>query len=368
MIDNESLPGQDDVQNQGPSEQELLDAVMQNSPIIDEIDAPPLPEEEDQVPDPVESEDEEDPVEEEAVSEEEELEEEEVEEEVEDGDDTEEVSTEVPDVFTADDLDLDAKLMVKVDGEELEVSFGDLIKGYQTDSHLSKKGREISEAQKAIEEQREEKLKEVADLAQASSAMLYQTEQFYAKQYKDFEDQVAKARADGDTYELGELKDKREQAQANYWNARQRREGIVKQVQEESQKRQEELWQQQIGHFQEEIPNLIPDFNEDIALKIREFAIQEGINPEALDQITDPIVVKFVDDYRRLKQGVKKGAAKRKKLPTKKSIPNKKAASVQQKRAAKEQSVRDRALTEDASRDDQMAFLKQYASKSLSNT
>ena len=37
MIDNESLPVSDDVQDQGPSEQELLDAVMQNSPIMDEV-------------------------------------------------------------------------------------------------------------------------------------------------------------------------------------------------------------------------------------------------------------------------------------------------------------------------------------------
>ena len=65
----DTLPVQDDISNTGPSEQELLDAVMANSPIMEEIDAPPLPEEEDQVQDPVDAEDDEDPVEEEAVSE-----------------------------------------------------------------------------------------------------------------------------------------------------------------------------------------------------------------------------------------------------------------------------------------------------------
>ena len=66
------------------------------------------------------------------------------------------------------------------------------------------------------------------------------------------------------------------------------------------------------GVFPYEIPNMIPDFDEKVAQDIRSFAIEEGINPDVLDQITDPVIVKFVDDYRRLKQGVKKGAAKRK--------------------------------------------------------
>ena len=57
----ESLPVTDDVQatDQGQTEQDLLDAVMRNSPIMDEI-APPLPKEEALEADPAET-DEEDP-------------------------------------------------------------------------------------------------------------------------------------------------------------------------------------------------------------------------------------------------------------------------------------------------------------------
>ena len=122
MIGNESLPAQtDDVQDQGPSEQELLDAVMRNSPIMDEA-AVPLPNEEIEVMDPEESEAE-DPDSEEAVSEEEE-EVETDEEEVEGEDAADEAATDEPEVYTSEDLDLDAKVKVKVDGEELDVSFG----------------------------------------------------------------------------------------------------------------------------------------------------------------------------------------------------------------------------------------------------
>ena len=149
MIDNETLPGMDDVQNQDQTEQDLLDAVMANSPIMDEV-AVPLPEEEISDVDPEESADEDPEEVEEAVSEDDEEEyEEEVEEDA-DEDAADEAATQDSDVFTADDLDLDAKVMVKIDGEEQEVSFGDLLKGYQTDAHLSKQGRELGEARKGF--------------------------------------------------------------------------------------------------------------------------------------------------------------------------------------------------------------------------
>ena len=55
-----------------------------------------------------------------------------------------------------------------------------------------------------------------------------------------------------------------------------------------------------------------------------EFAIEEGIDPEILDTVVDPVLIKFVDDYRRLKQGVTQGTAKRKNVKVRKA-PVKKA-------------------------------------------
>ena len=364
MIDNESLPVSDDVQSQGPSEQELLDAVMQNSPIMDELEVP-LPAEEKTVEDPEESVDVEDPDTEEAVSEEETEESEETTEEVADEDAPEEGATQEAEVLTAEELDLDAKVMVKVDGAEAEVSFGDLLKGYQTDAHLSKKGREIGEAQKALEEERTNKLAEVENLAQATAAMLSGTEQSFAKEYHDLEAKIEKARKEGDTFEVNELKDKREQVQKNYWGAKNQKDQLIAAVQKQKQEVEAKAWSEQIDHFQKEIPNLIPDFNDKVADSIRTFALEEGIAPEVLNQITDPKIVKFVDDYRRLKQGLNKGAAKRKVIPAKKALPTKKAPPATKKAADKEKMVKARAFKENASQDDQMDFLRQYASKSL---
>ena len=352
---------------QGPTEQELLDAVMRSSPIMDEI-GEPLPVEEEIVQDPAESE-EEDPESEEEVVSDDEVEEEE--EEAEEEDAADEAATDESDVFTSEDLDLDAQVRVKIDGEEMDVSFGDLIKGYQTDSHLSKKGRELGEAQKVFEEERAAKMKDIDTIAQASAQMLVGAEQSYAREYKELEDKIEKARSDGDTYEVNELKDKREQVQKRYWDARKHREGMVEQVKKQQEEVQLKQWQDQMAIFEEKIPDLIPDFNDKMASDIREFALASpdeggaGINPDILDTILDPQIVWALNDYRKLKQGVAKGVAKRKAVPAKKAVPTKKSAPPKKKAADKEKMVKARAMREDSSADDQMAFLRQHASKSL---
>ena len=359
---NESLPISDDVHatdNNGQTEQDLLDAVLRNTEFLQDE---PLPVKEVPEVDPVESE--EDPESEEAVSEEVEEEVEEHEEEEVEGDAAEEAATE-SDIFSTDDLDLDAKVAVKIDGADTEVSFGDLIKGYSTEQSLSKKGRELGEARKALDEERAEKLGELDNIAAASNALLLTSEQALAKQYSDLEAQIDKARKEDDSFTLGELKDKREQVQKEYWGQRNKREQLQAAVVKQKQEQEAKVWQEQINHFHQEIPNLIPDFDEKIAENIRAFAIDEGINPDILNQITDPKIVKFVDDYRRLKTGVNKGVAKRKAIPTKKAVPTKKAKSPSTKAQNAEKMVKARAFKENASADDQMAFLRQHASRTL---
>ncbi len=353
----------DDMSNSGPSEQELLDAVMRNSPLMEE-EGIPLPEGETSEEDPVESGQEEDPIPEEVVSEDKEEEVEDSLEEDEGEDAGEEPATQEPDVYTMEDLDLDAKVSLKIDGEEIAVAFSDLIKGYSTEQSLSKKGRELGEARKALEDERTAKLKDLEATVSVANEVMSTAEQTYSKQYHDFEAKIEKAREDGDTFELSELKDKREQAQKRYWAARNKREQMLKQATEQYQTAQQETFQQEIETFMDTIPDYIPDFNEDVAGKIRDFALEKGIPETMLESVTDPAIVKFIDDYRRLEQGVSKGSAKRKAAPTKK-VPAKKATPAKKKEADKAKMVKARAFKQDASEQDQMDFLRQYASKSL---
>jgi FtsZ-binding cell division protein ZapB len=360
---NESLPNTDDipaVASNSQTEQELLDAVLSNSSFVQES----LPDEEIPEVDSSES-DYEDPDEsDEVVNEESEEVEEEAEEEDIDEDGDEESPTQNSDVFTADDLDLDAQVVVKINGEEVPVSFSDLIKGYSTEQSLSAKGREIGEARKELEAERESKLAKITQLGQASSLILYQEEQTKASAYHELEAQIKKARDEGDTYELSELKDKREQVQSEYWEARRKREGLLGQLENQQKELEEKKWQEEIQNFNTTITEYIPDFNEEVASDIRSFALDEGLPEELIDSITDPSVVKFVNEFRKLKTGVSKGQAKRKQVVAKK-VPVKKAKPTNKKKADADSMVKARAFREDASNEDQMAFLKQLANKSL---
>ena len=196
-------------------------------------------------------------------------------------------------------------------------------------------------------------------------AMLGNVEQVHAKNYHDLEKKIQEARDSGDTFELGELKDKREQAQQKYWQARKQREGLVERVQEQKDAYEQEQLKQQLDHFQEVIPTLIPDFDDKVAMEIRDFAVERGISEALLDSVVDPSVVKFIDDFRRKENAISKGTAKRKAVPSKKALPTKKAPPAKKKAADREKMVKARAFREDASQEDQMDFLRQHASKSL---
>jgi len=351
----DSTQPDDSIATDSRTEEQLLADIVANSEFTES-----LPNEQD-VPELDTEETAEDPNAEESENEEVEEEVETEEEEATDEDDT---STQESEVYATEDLDLDAKVAIKIDGKDTEVSFSDLIKGYSTEQHLSNEGRKLGDARKQLDEEYEKKFKEINDLGQASSAVLYREEQALAKEYHDIESQIDQARKDGDTYEVNELKDKREQAQKNYWNARNGREQLVKQVQAQVQEQNTKQWNEQLESFNKAIPEMIPDFNEKTAVAIREFAIAEGIQPEVLDTIVDPVIVKFVDDYRRLKQGVTKGSAKRKATVVKKA-PVRKAKTRSQKEVDQETKIRQRAFAEDSSNEDQMAFLRGLANKSL---
>ena len=363
----DSTPTKDDsTAPDGRTQEQLLADIVSNSEFVPKEEES-LPEE--QVPevDPGESEEIEDPKEtDEPVKEEveEEAETEEVEEVVEDAD--EKSATQDTTLFTPEELDLEAKVSIKIDGQDAEVSFNDLIKGYSTEQSLSKKGRELGDARKDFEKEYQDKLAEVKEMSDTSIAILYKSEQEHAKEFHAIEEKIDKARSENNSFDLGELKDQREQIQKKYWTARREREGLQKTVAEKSKEQMQKVWDEQLKIFDETIPTLIPGFNETTAKDIREFAIKEGIDEKVLDTIIDPNIVKFVNDYRVLKQGLNKGAAKRKVTPTK-SVPVKKSKPVKQKKQDAAQALRQRALSKDSTKEDQDAFLRSLAERSLSN-
>jgi len=272
-------------------------------------------------------------------------------EEYEDEDD----STQDDDLPSEDDIDWGYKIPVKVDGKVKHLTLSELRKGFATDQHLSKKGREVSDLEKQLKEEYSEKTNQALELGTVLSTQLQQQEDLLAKNFHDLEAKIAKAREDGDTYELNELKDKRETAQKDYWSARNKREGLVGAVQTQ----QQEMFQAQVdelmGKFEEDIKTVLPDFDSEA---VRKFALDEGVPQEFLDIIMDANVVKFVDDYRRLKQKTSSGSAKRKAAPKAKGIPTKRKSTASQRKVRDQSALRDNVLSGQSDEASQLAFLK----------
>ena len=93
-------------------------------------------------------------------------------------------------------------------------------------------------------------------MSTASVAVLYKSEQEHAKEFHDLEKKIDEARKDNNTYDLGDLKDKREQKQKEYWTARKEREALQKTVAEKSQEQMTKAWNDQLNCFN--IDNSMP--------------------------------------------------------------------------------------------------------------
>ena len=352
------------------TEAELLASIMQNTDMLHEDELPPVPET-DQVEDAVE-EDLEEIVEDEEVVEEDEVETEEGEDEVEEDEEIEEgeeegEEAEAPEAELAeeDEIDWDYKIPVTIDGETQHLSLEEVRKGYATQQHLSNAGRELGEARKQIDEYRDARLAEVEAMAEATSAILGGSEQAAAQKYHEIDQEINKAREEGDTYKVQELKDQRELAQQQYWGIRQQREGVMNQVAQAKQQAEAQEWNEKVQAFHNGIIEVIPDYNEEYAANLRSFGEEVGLSEDFMLSITDPTVVKVMDDYRKLKQGVTEGAKKRAKAPVKKAPTKAKARTEKQKKASKENMTKARAFREDATEEDQMAFLRQHAQRTL---
>tara|TARA_R110000787_G_scaffold94746_3_gene197568 strand:+ start:3870 stop:4973 length:1104 start_codon:yes stop_codon:yes gene_type:complete len=272
-------------------------------------------------------------------------------EEYEDEDD----STQDDDLPDEEEVDWDYQVPVKVDGEIEYVSLSELRKGFATDQHLSKKGREVSELEKGLKEEYSAKTNQVVELGTVLHTQLQQQETVLAQEFHDLESKIDTARKNGDTYELNELKDKRETAQKEYWSARNQREGLASAVQKQQTEQLQGQVDELMARFEEDISTLVPDFDSEA---VREFALEEGVPQEFLDIIMDANVVKFVDDYRRLKQKTASGSAKRKKVSKAKGIPTKRKSTKSQREARNSQNLRDSVLSGNGDEGSELDFLK----------
>lgn len=265
---------------------------------------------------------------------------------------------------TEDEVDWDYKVPVKIDGKLEYVTLEEIRKGYATDQHLTSKGRELGELRKQVEIERNEKLADLIKIGTALHTEMTAAEDALQTEYHKITADIEKARDDGDTYAARELKEKREAVQENYWKVRNGREDKTKLVTERWQAQQTEQQASLLAKFNDDIKVAIPDFNAKVAGSIREFALKEGISEALLNSVYDATIVKLLNDYRKLKTAKDVGAMKRKEVTVTKSVPSKKGTPSTEREQQSITANRNKVLSGQGSKSDEMDFLKRISSVS----
>ena len=367
MVDQNNSTQQDDAVDNRTEEQMLTD-ILRGSEVVQHAtgdDAPPPPpqgsqpeehvlENSDEI---VSDDDLEEPIESAPATDDDESEI--VDEEVETEDNGDAEATEV-ESYALDELE-DIQVTHKIDGEEITLPLSEWIAGSATKQHLSKQGRELGEARKQLDAERSSKIGELEQLGAVVAQEIYSKETKLQTEYHKITQDIAKAEQDDDDYEIGKLSKKQKSIQQEYWDARGKREAMIAQVANQKQAILEAQFQKEMVHFNDTITDIIPDWGDDVQQDLRKFAIDKGLPEQLVDRITDPNLVKFVDEFRRLEKGVAKGAVKRN-AAVKKKVPAKKAKPDSQKKKEAKNMVKARAFKKDASKQDQVDYLKSLTS------
>lgn len=258
-------------------------------------------------------------------------------------------------VNTEDSIDWSYKVPVKVDGKEEHLTLEELRKGYATAKHLSTEGRKLGELRKEIEQEREVKLQEVINLGTLLHSQLTADEEALTKEYHTIKAEMEAAVEEGDGYTAKELKSKLTQVQKNYWDKKNAKESLEQQVGSQLAEAKERETLAKVQYFQENIGKFMPDYNQDKANQLREFALKEGIPQSVLSEVYEPAVLKMLNDYMTLKNKTSTGAQKREVAP--KTIPVKKSTPMKAQAQQQKESLRARALSEEGTRADSRAYL-----------
>jgi len=239
------------------------------------------------------------------------------------------------------ELDMTFKVPVKIDGDESEVTLDELVKGYQTNQSQTKKGQELAEQAKELKA-----VQEKSNLyEQINKDLIGQQDErdlSLLNGRKEIMDKVAAGEyVEGVDDDLATLQYKYKALEDEYTKRKGDRESLISKMDENSKEQSQSDMKEKFETFQKEIAEHIPDWSEEIAQENYKFAVEQGIPEAFVATITDPIIAKFIDDYRRLKSSASKGAIKRKKVPVKK-VPTKKPVSNKIKKKGKTNEARTR--------------------------
>jgi hypothetical protein len=241
---------------------------------------------------------------------------------------------------------MDFRVPVKIDGKQSEVTMEELVANYQTKQSQSKKGDELAEQAKVLDSTREQ-----AEIyARVNAELINREDAKDISVLEHLQKQVDKA-FEEDDYQASKLNNKLGKAKEEYSTRKTSRDNLLNGMSQQLGQQQQEQFGKQVEHFNTVVPDLIPDWSEDVAMANREFALSIGLNEQVVDTMTDPMMVKAIDNFRRLSENSSKGTAKRKQAPVKR-VPTKKPTTAKNKKSNKIDAARKNASRGRASEQD----------------
>jgi hypothetical protein len=285
----------------------------------------------------------------------------------EESDDSDEETTDEVEEGTIaeEDFDWDAKVSIKVGDKGEVVSLSDLRDLHLQKAVLSAQASDIKTAAKQLLQEREKSTQDMLAVTGVLHEELMAKENAIAVNYKQLKTEFEEAKQKGDTYLSRELRDKMAEVQEEYWTTRREREAKVSKAAEQFAAQQQEQTQKMLSKFQTDISDMVakkqlPKFDDNLAKSLRQFALDEGLSAELVDNIYDAQVIKVMNDYRTLKMSLAKGQVKREKVTSMKKIPLKTGVRSNPEKAKLEKSVktRQKVLSGAANPDEQSTFLK----------
>ena len=264
--------------NQGSVEEAhdaLLSLMNPDGELLQEEEAPPTEEEEST------EETQDESLEEESEEESEESDEEEVEEDdEEEAEESDEEEEEEPDLFA-----------VKVDGEEIEVTFDELLKGYSRQSDYTKKTQELSEGRKEIESAKATYDSELVKIQQEREHYVNQLNQILqnsSNNLQEYDKIDWDTLKNDDPIEYVKLREDYRDGKERMQALNQQRQMAMQQQQAEAQKVQQEAVQAERAKMIEALPEWgDPDKQKELATDVKSYALSQGFSEEELNSLID---------------------------------------------------------------------------------
>jgi hypothetical protein len=180
---------------------------------------------------------------------------------------------------------------VKVDGEEVEVTFDELLKGYSRQSDYTKKTQELSQGRKEIEEAKSTYDSALAQMHQERQHYVTQLNQILqnsSNNLQEYDKIDWDTLKNDDPIEYVKLREDYRDGKEKMQALDQQRQMAMQQQQAEAQKVQQEAIQVERYKMVEALPEWgDPDKQKELATDVKNYALTQGFSEEELNSLID---------------------------------------------------------------------------------